>query len=146
MKARVLPIINAIGCLVLIGLIATQWRKEHACLIDISLLQSKLTVVQDHATEEEKHSAALEKDIAALKETIEIIRKSNEESTRILAEQNNHTGNLQEERDAARAQIKIWEISIAERDDKLRNLNTDLTATRYRLNEAISKLKAAGAH
>ncbi len=145
MKSRVLPILNAVGCLALSGLIATQWRKERADLADISLLRSELTSTRDRLAEGATHAAALAQDIAALKETLGIARKSNEEATRILAGKNTQTENLQTELSAAREQVKSWEAAIAARDAKLRDLNAELTATRARLNEAIAKLKAAGA-
>lgn len=145
MKSRVLPILNAIGCLALVGLVVTQWRKERAYVTDISLLHLELTSTQDQLTDTAKHSAALEKDIAALKESIEISRKSADEATRILAAQDHQNGSLRFELTAAREQIKTWENAIADRDAKLRSLDETLTATRARLDEAIAKLKAAGA-
>jgi len=44
---------------------------------------------------------------------------------------------------AAREQLKTWETAIAARDEKLRALDAELTATRRRLDEAIAKLKEA---
>jgi hypothetical protein len=42
--------------------------------------------------------------------------------------------------------MKAWQDAVSERDAKIRELNASLTATRNRLDEAISKLKqAAGA-
>ncbi len=145
MKSRVLTILNAIGCLALIGLIATQWRKERGYQLDISLLHSELTSSQNRLADSAKHSAALDQDIAALKESLVIAQKSNEESTRVLSGQNQQSENFQTELTAAREQVKNWETAITERDAKLRDLNAELTATRQRLNEAIAKLKAAGA-
>ncbi len=145
MKARILPILNSIGCLALTGLVVSQWCKERNYLHEKLVLESAVTAAKDRLENETKHSAALGRDIVALKETIEITRKSTEESTRILAEQNNRSGNLETELTAAREQVKTWEASIAARDAKLRNLNADLTATRARLDEAIAKLKSAGA-
>ncbi len=145
MKSRVLPLLNAIGCLALIGLVVSQWQKERTYLQEKIVLQAEITDAKDRVENEVKRSATLERDIASLKDTLDITRKATEESTRILAEQNNQTGNLQSELSAARDQIKIWEVSIADRDAKLRSLDESLTATRARLSEAIAKLKAAGA-
>lgn len=145
MKSRVLPILNAIGCLALTGLVVSQWRKERTYLQDQLLLQTEVTETKDRLKNETQHSAELERDIAALKETLELARQATEESTRILAEQNTRASNLQTELAAAREQIKTWETAIATRDAKLRSLDSDLTATRARLDEAIAKLKAAGA-
>ena len=70
-------------------------------------------------------------------------------AARGLAEQSSQAEVLQTElattREQAAAKIKAWEDAIAARDAKLQSLNADLTATRARLDEAIAKLKAAGA-
>lgn len=149
MKSRVLPILNAIGCLILTGLVVTQWRQERDHLRDIQNLQSALAGSRENLTAETRRSAALERDIAALKESIEATQQAAEAAARGLAEQSSQAEVLQTElattREQAAAKIKAWEDAIAARDAKLQSLNADLTATRARLDEAIAKLKAAGA-
>lgn len=145
MKSRVLTLLNAVGCLALVGLVATQWRKERGYQLDISLLHSALTSSQNRLAEAATHSAALDHDIVALKESLAITQESNEATTRLVAGQNQQAQNFQTELTAARQQVKNWQAAIAERDAKLRDLTAELTATRQRLNEAIAKLKAAGA-
>ena len=149
MKSRVLPILNAIGCLILTGLVVTQWRQERDHLRDIQNLQSALAGSREKLTAETRRSAALERDIAALKESIEATQQAAEAAARGLAEQSSQAEVLQTElattREQAAAKIKAWEDAIAARDAKLQSLNADLTATRARLDEAIAKLKAAGA-
>ena len=145
MKSRVLPILNAIGCLALTGLVVAQWSKERIDLRDSQKLQSQLILSQQVLADELKKSAALEKDIEVLKESIELTRKAGEQATLSLTDQSRLTENLQTELGSAREQITAWEAAIRERDAKLLHLNSDLIATRERLNEAISKLKAAGA-
>lgn len=145
MKSPILPILNAIGCLALTGLVVAQWTKERSHLGDIQKLQSQLVISQQKLAEESKQSAALEKDITALKESIELNRKDSEQAAVVLIDQSRQTEQFQTELSAARQQIKTWEAAISERDAELRHLNADLNATRERLNEAISKLKAAGA-
>lgn len=149
MKSRVLPILNAIGCLILTGLVVTQWRLERGHLRDIQNLQSELAGSRENLTAETQRSAAHERDIAALKESIEATQQAAEAAARSLAEQSSQAEGLQTElattREQAAVQIKAWEDAIAARDAKLQSLNADLTATRARLDEAIAKLKAAGA-
>ena len=149
MKSRVLPILNAIGCLILAGLVVTQWRLERAHLRDMQNLKSELTTSQENLTNEVKRSTALERDITALKESIEATQQAAEAATRSLNAQNSQAEALKTElantREQAAIQIKAWEEAIATRDAKLQSLNNDLTATRARLDEAIGKLKSAGA-
>ena len=145
MKSRVLPILNAIGCLALTGLVVAQWSKERIGLRDSQKLQSQLILSQQVLADELKKSAALEKDIEVLKESIELTRKAGEQATLSLTDQSHLTENFQTELGSAREQITAWEAAVTERDAKLLHLNSDLIATRGRLNEAISKLKAAGA-
>ncbi len=149
MKSRVLPILNAFGCLVLTGLVITQWRLERDHLRDIKNLKSELTASQENLTIETRRSNALERDITALKESIEATQQAAEAATRSLTEQNSQAEALKTElantREQTATQIKAWEEAIATRDAKLQSLNTDLTATRARLDEAIGKLKSAGA-
>jgi len=148
-KSRVLPILNATGCLILTGLVVTQWRLERGHLRDSKNLQGELAGSRETLTAETRRSASLERDIAALKESIEATQQASEAAIRSLAEQSSQAEGLQTElattREQAAIQIKSWEAAIAARDAKLKDLNTDLTATRARLDEAITKLKAAGA-
>lgn len=145
MKFRVLPILNAIGCLVLTGLVVGQWKKEHALVRETAALEVQLGAAREQAAAEVKRSAALERDIVVLKESIEAVQKSAEQSAGVLAEKATEASGLQSEITAAREQLKVWEEAIATRDAKLRGLNEELVATRERLNEAIAKLKQAGA-
>lgn len=149
MKSRVLPILNAIGCLILTGLIVSQWRLEREHLGDIKNLQSELAGSREDLIAGIQRSAALERDIAALKESMEATQQAGEAAARSLAEQSSQAEELQTELATTRAQaatqIKAWEDAIAARDAKLQELNAVLTATRVRLDEAITKPKAAGA-
>lgn len=145
MKYPILPILNTIGCLVLTGLIVSQWARERTHLGDIQQLKSQLVVSEQKLANEFKQSTGLEKDIAALKESIELTRKGNEQAAIDLIAQTRQAEQLQAELNAAHEQVAAWEAAINERDSKLLHLDADLTATRQRLNEAISKLKAAGA-
>lgn len=124
---------NAIGCLVLSGVVVMQWSKERSADQERLVIQSALTKARDQAAAEVKRSAGLERDIAVLKESIESTRKAAGE---LLAEKLNLST-------AAAEQAKSWQAAITERDAKLRALDADLTATRQRLDEAIARLKVA---
>ena len=118
MNCRALPILNAIGCLVLTGVIVLQWQRERA--LDGSLAQLKSELAS-----ESKRAADLERDIAVLKESLEATQQSAAQ--------------------AAAEQLTIWQTAVAGRDAKLRELDAALAATRQRLDAAIARLKEAGA-
>ena len=152
MKFRVLPFVNAIGCLVLTGVLLVQWTRERSLDKTVATLRSDLRTAGKKAAAEAERSSGLERDIATLKEAIEATqkaadesRKAAEDSARLLAEKEAQSNVVQADVAAARDQVKVWQDAIAERDAKLRELNSDLTATRSRLDAAIAKLKAAGA-
>jgi predicted nucleic acid-binding Zn-ribbon protein len=145
MNARVLPILNAIGCLVLTGLVAVQWHKERALNSDMDQLGSQLSDARRQAADETSRRTALERDIAVLKESIEATQKSAESAASDLAAKQELAEKLQTDLSAATQQVAAWEAALKERDAKITQLNSDLAATRQRLDEAIAKLKAVGA-
>jgi chromosome segregation ATPase len=144
-KSRILPVLNAIGCVILTGLVVGQWRKEHTMVRQTMALEGQLRAVREQAAADVARATALELDIAVLKESIEAVQKSAEQSVAALGAKEIEVSGLQSESIAAREQLKVWEEAITARDTRLRELNRDLTATRARLDEAISKLKQVGA-
>jgi chromosome segregation ATPase len=145
MNSRVLPVLNAIGCLFLTGLVAVQWRKERSLNSDIAQLGGQLSDARRHAADEAARRAALERDIAVLKEAIESTQKAAETAASDLAAKQELADRLQTELTAAAQQVAAWEAALKERDARITRLNSDLAATRQRLDEAVAKLKAAGA-
>ncbi len=145
MTPRTLPIVNAIGCLALTGLVVAQWRKERSMRDELVETKAKLSLSLQQTDEETKRRTALERDIAVLKETIESAQKAAETSTKDIVEKDRTVTQLQAELTAAREQVAMWEAAIKTRDEQIRTLDGKLAATRKRLEEAIEKLKAAGA-
>ena len=145
MKSRVLPILNAVGCLILSALILIQWQRERAAGASLAKLKTELTTAHDLAASETQRATGLERDIAVLKESIEATQKAAESSARLMEEKTTQTASLEVEISTAREQVKTWETAIAARDEKLLTLAAELTATRKRLDEAIAKLKETGA-
>ena len=145
MNARVLPILNAIGCLVLTGLVAVQWLKERALNQDIDGLGNQLSEARRQAADEASRRSALERDIAVLKEAIESTQRAAETAAGDLAAKQQLADKLQADLTAATGQVAAWEAALKERDERIRQLDSDLAAARQRLDEAIAKLKAAGA-
>jgi chromosome segregation ATPase len=143
--ARTLPILNLLGCLVLTGLIVAMWQKEQGLVAKNSALATQLAASEEQLTAEKKHAADLSLDISQLKESIESTARSHQELEASLAK-------ITSERDiltyagttVQEAQAKVWQTAIAERDAKIKDLDTMLTATRERLDQAIVQLKSLG--
>jgi chromosome segregation ATPase len=150
---RLLPLLNLLGCLILTGIAITQWLKEHELRHQLFTRSQQLTASQEQLTTEKSKTAALESDILQLKDSITSLAAARQETEATLAK-------LTAERDAERAalattadqagataqqtlqaQTAVWEKAIAQRDTKLQDLTTQLTATRQRLDQAITKLK-----
>lgn len=142
MKSRVLPILNAIGCLVLTALVASQWLKERKSDQVLIATQSELSAAKEFSASESQRATVLERDIAVLKESIAATQKSAEEAALAAATNATAANVLETEVTAAREQVKAWEAALAERDAKLRSLDAELIATRQRLDAAITKLKS----
>ena len=135
--------LNALGCLVLAAVVFTQWGKETRVDAAISKLRVEAAVSRNLAESEAKRAANLERDIAVLKQSLEATQRAALEATDSLG-QRDETG-IRAELAAAHEQVEKWKTSIAERDAHIRKMESDLTATRRRLDEAIVKLKQAGA-
>ena len=146
MTSRILPILNLIGCILVVGVIVAQWRKEQNLGERIKSISQELAISRNQTAEAEKRSAALESDVAQLKESIEETaaarQLAEDEAARITAE---HNEKMTEFTTAAEEQVKTWQAAIEARDAKITELNSSLAATRKRLDEAIAKLKEAGA-
>jgi chromosome segregation ATPase len=142
-KSRVLPLLNAIGCLILTGVIVLQWRKERTLDEAVAQLGAGLHTANGQAATEAKRAAALERDIAVLKESIEATQQAAEAASRLLAEKEARVSALETETASAREQLTLWQNAVTMRDQKLRDLVAELTATRRRLDEAAAKLNAA---
>lgn len=145
MSSRALPILNAIGCLMLTTVVLVQWRKERAIDGDRLALKSELSNWKQQAADEEQKRVALERDIVVLKESIASTQLAAESSAKTIAEKAELTSRLESDLNAAREQVSSWETAIKERDERIRLLDAELSATRKRLDEAIARLKEAGA-
>ena len=145
MNPRSLPMINAIGCLVLAAVVFTQWTKESREQRVTAQLRAELAAANLLAETETHRATSLEDDITILKHSLESTQRAAIEATTALEEKESRVANSSEELAAAKDQIAKWEAAIAERDAKIRSLDADLISTRSRLDEAIVKLKQAGA-
>ena len=147
--SRFLPILNLVGCLLITGIIFAQWLKERGLDSRIGELNKQLTATRDQYEAAKNRVAALENDIVQLKTSIESTVQSRKEAddamAKLVAERDAQAATVAIANQSNQEQVKIWEKAIADRDAKIGELNAGLTATRERLNEAIEKLKEAGA-
>jgi chromosome segregation ATPase len=152
MSIRLLPIFNAIGCAVLMVLIVIQWKSGQS--LEDQLRQSREQTASEMKGREdaEKRAGQLQSDVEGLKAAIEAIRegserdrKAAEDAGKFAADKAGEVGALTIGLGKAQEQLKVWEEAVKSRDEKLKELNESLVATRQRLDEAIAKLKQAGA-
>jgi len=142
---RVLPILNAVGCLALTVLVVVQWQREHETSRVVDRLRNEIAAAHARAAEDARHRAALGRDISVLKEAIESIQRAAEQSALELEEQQQLNASLQAEVAATGEQLAAWEAAVKQRDQRITTLNEELERTRQRLEEAVARLREAGA-
>lgn len=156
---RLLPVLNAIGCLVLVGFIFIQWRGGQMLSRELYESRSREILEKNARFDAEKLSRQLQADLDGLKASVDSIQQAAEVAEKELATKNEEIGKFAAGLAQATEQIKTWEVAvkerdeailkrdaaIAERDAKLKELNDQLVATRKRLDEAVAELKKAGA-
>lgn len=152
MNTRLLTVLNAVGCLVLIGFIVIQWQQSQKLSDQLRESRSR-EILQDNArVAAESMVKQLQSDIEGLKASVESIQQSatvaDQESLAKAAE----TQALAAQVARAQEQVVAWEAAVKERDEaialrdaKLQQLNEALVATRKRLDQAVAELKSAGA-
>lgn len=152
MSARLLPIFNAIGCAVLMVLIVIQWKGGQALEDQLHASREQTSVETKARLEAEKRALQLQSDVEGLKASIDAIREASDrdkqaadEAGKFAADKASEAAALTAGLGKAQEQLKVWEEAVKSRDEKLKELNAALVATRQRLDEAIAKLKQAGA-
>jgi chromosome segregation ATPase len=143
MTPRTLTLVNAAGCLVLIGLILAQWGKERLLHGELTQTRAEMAAANNRAAEEAGRRTALERDIGVLKEAITATQQAAETATRELGEKATLATTLEAELKTAREQVTAWETALKARDERIQILSADLATTRKRLDEAVARLKAA---
>lgn len=145
MKRRVLPLLNTLGCVVLATIAITQWQRERRLDHQLDVLQAELVSTQEKYDAESARAKALDLDVASLKESIESNQAAALETQKLLEERDAQAHAMAGEINKANEQFKIWETAIAERDERIAQLHSNLAATRKRLDDAIARLKEAAA-
>jgi len=145
MNARTFTWINAIGCLALVALIVVQWRGQYVADRELASLRVSLAEVTAKAAEESARCVALERDLQVLKEAAEQSGKAVESGKSASMTKDSRIAELESALKRAGGDVDKWQYAIAQRDDRIRKLEGELGEARRRLNEAVAKLKAAGA-
>ncbi|MEK7954044.1 hypothetical protein WKV53_26240 [Luteolibacter sp. Y139] len=155
-----LPIVNAVGCIVLVGFILFQWFDGRALGDELHQAKTREILEKNARFEAEKHASELQSDIQGLKDSVDSIRQAADVAEKDLAAKNEEIGKFAAGLEEAKAKIVTWEqavkerdealqkrdAALAERDSKIKEINGQLVATRKRLDEAVEELKKAGAH
>jgi chromosome segregation ATPase len=145
MNARTITWINAIGCLALVALVVVQWRGEYISGRELAHLRTSLAEANTKATEETARCVALERDLQVLKDAAEQSGKAVESGKSVAMTKDARIAELEEALKQAGGDVGKWQAAIAQRDDRIQKLEAEVAEARRRLNEAVAKLKAAGA-
>ena len=142
---KALPILNAVGCLFLVGFIVVQWN-------DGQKLQKKLNTAlinerntQNEKIEVEKRVFQLQSDVDNLKSSVDLMKAEAEEAKKKIADGELLAHQLHTGLTFNFAHFEALNTAIEQRNGQIESLNSSLVATRRRLDEAIEKLKQAGA-
>lgn len=152
MKHFVITVVNAVGCFVLLGIVVVQWRQNENQRQQFRDLQVRQQATEEARDEANKRVESLGRDLEDLKASLEATRKAAEEATNAGKE---HTDELSAaassrdlavtERDALRTKIVEWETAMKQRDENIARQNETISGLRKKLDEAIERLKKAGA-
>ena len=142
---KILPILNAVGCVFLVGFIFVQWNESQRVKDDLHEARKNEIVAKNEKIEIEKRTNQLQMDVDGLKASVDSMRQATEKAEKDLLDKTAQADQLNTGLTQAQDQFKKWEDAIKERDAKIGELNIQLGATRKRLDEAITELKKAGA-
>lgn len=150
---RFLTISNFLGVLVLTAIVSWQWLREKKLHAEHGRTTAELAAANELTAEKSTRVGQLEDDVRQLKEavtsTAEELRKKDAELQALAADRAEKEARLATQTttvaENAREKISAWEKAIADRDEKIKELGREISATRKRLDEAIGKLREAGA-
>lgn len=145
MNARTITWVNAIGCMVLVALVVVQWRGEYVSGRELASLRISLSEANAKTAEETARCVALERDLQVLKEAAEQSGKAVESGKSVAMTKDARIAELEAALKQAVGDVGKWQAAIAQRDDRIRKFEAEVAESRRRLNEAVAKLKAAGA-
>lgn len=142
-EQRTLSVVNLVGCLLLGGILIVQWVRND------NLQKERDSARVDKAAVEGQRDAALgdigvmQKDIGLLKESIESLSKESAAMQAEIGGKQDESAKLTADLEVARKGLDEWKLAVEERDKRIAELETNLKATRERLDQAIERLKKA---
>lgn len=152
MKTSKIPFINAVGCGVLLVIVAVQWWQSENRREDYLALSRQSNDLTEQRDEAVRRAASFEADLQELKKSLMDTQVSADQAS--LAKRNVEADvqklqaekeSLMQQIDAWKKQAVEWEKAIQQRDQALVERNEALRQTRKKLDEAIAQLKKAGA-
>ena len=152
MKQSIFTIVNAIGCVVLLGIVAMQWTQNEQRREAYRTLQVQTHAISEERDEAAKRADAMMNDLADLKQSLVDTQKAADQAALASKQQGEELlatttarDQATAERDALKKQITEWEAAMKLRDQTITEQNEAMVALRKKLDEAIAQLKKAGA-
>jgi len=152
MKQSIFTIVNAIGCVVLLGIVAMQWTQNENRREAHRTLQVQAHAIGEERDEAVRRADAMMNDLADLKQSLIETQKVADEAALVnkqmgeeLLASTTARDQATAERDALKKQITEWEAAIKLRDQTITEQNEAMVALRKKLDETIAQLKKAGA-
>lgn len=147
---RALIILNAFGVLALGALCIVQWRAEKRLHLDIGALKKANWEQSSKLTESAASLKGCAVDLESFREQIIRLNKNLNENRAQLAGLEHQLRQVSAERDQLKARLDEWQRAVAERDDRLKEANTqiqtlaaDRNAAVVKYNELATKYNAA---
>jgi chromosome segregation ATPase len=152
MKNSWIPLINAVGCFLLLGVVAVQWVQSEKRRADYRALQVQANALTEQRDEAVKRADSISQDLAEMKQALMETQKAADAAALTVKQQGEELTAATTARDqtsaqlvALQTQVTQWEAAIKERDKAIEERQAALEALRKKLDEAIAQLKKAGA-
>lgn len=143
MTTRILIVLNLIGCLFLSSIVVVYWKRERGFTQQLERSQRDVVVMSAKLDVSRKEAAALNEDIDALKQSLQSLEEQRAmlQSELIVRQQR-----LAEVREGLEGQLKAqqarWEKALAERDERIVELQQQLVEVVKGYDEAVARLKS----
>lgn len=145
MILKVVPILNAVGCLFLVAFIIAQWKTGQDLQNELRAARLAERNVRNEKIEIEQQTFKLQADVDSLKAAVDSMRSEAEAAKKKTADDELLISQLGVGLNFSYVNFQALNQAVEERNSRIDQLNSSLVATRRRLDEAIEKLKQAGA-
>ena len=129
----------------LVAFIIAQWKMGQDLQKDLRASRLTERNTSNAKVEIEKRTRQLQADVDNLKASVDLMRKEEEAAKKKIADGELLANQLNTGLAYSYANFDALDKAIQERNSRIVQLNSALSATRGRLDEAIAKLKEAGA-